>query len=66
LAFAGAASGLGDDDLEDAGQRDSPELGDLGRDGVGLGDGGGGGGGMAVCQLQGEPVSAPRAASARP
>jgi hypothetical protein len=48
LALAGAASGLGDDDLEDAGQRDSPESGDLGRHCVGLGDGRGEGGGLAV------------------
>jgi hypothetical protein len=31
LALAGAASGLGDDDLEDSGQRDTPESCDLGR-----------------------------------
>jgi hypothetical protein len=34
LALAGAASGLGDDDLEDAGERDSPQSCDLG--GIGL------------------------------
>jgi hypothetical protein len=48
LALAGAASGLGDDDLEHAGERDSPQLGDLGRDFLGLGDGGGEGAGLAV------------------
>src|SRR5205823_6483449 len=31
LALAGAAPGLGDDDLEDAGERDAPQLCDLGR-----------------------------------
>lgn len=36
LALAGAASGLGDDDLEDAGERDSPQSCDLGRHCVGL------------------------------
>src|SRR6201998_216576 len=40
LALTGAASGFGDDDLEHAGERDSPQLGDLGRDFLGLGDGG--------------------------
>src|SRR5215468_10281930 len=56
LALAGAASGLGDDDLEEAGECDSPQLSDLGRHRVGLGDGGGEGAGLAVCHLQGEPV----------
>jgi hypothetical protein len=35
------ASGLADDDLEDAGQRDSPQFSDLGRYRVGPGDDGG-------------------------
>jgi hypothetical protein len=48
LTLAGAASGLGDDDLEDAGQRHSPESCDLRRHRVGLSDGGGDGGGLAV------------------
>jgi hypothetical protein len=48
LTLAGAASGLGDDDLEDAGQRDPPQSCDLGRDCVGLGEGGGESGGLAV------------------
>jgi hypothetical protein len=48
LALAGAASGLGDDDLEHAGQRDPPQLRDLGRHGVGLSDDGGEGGGLTV------------------
>src|SRR5580693_361091 len=48
LAVAGAASGLGDDDLEDAGERDSPQLCDLGRDCLSLGDSGGEGAGLAV------------------
>ena len=48
LARAGAASGLGDDDLEDAGERDSAKLRDLGRHCSRLGEGGGDGGGLAV------------------
>src|SRR5512140_3323845 len=48
LALAGAASGLGDDDLEHAGERDSPQLCDLGRDCLGLGDGGGESAGLTV------------------
>src|ERR1700722_4338584 len=48
LALEGAASGLGDDDLEDAGERDSPQLCDLGRDCLSLGDGSGEGAGLAV------------------
>jgi hypothetical protein len=41
LVLAGAASGLGDDDPGHAGERDSPQLCDLGRDFLGLGDGDG-------------------------
>jgi hypothetical protein len=48
LALTGAASGLGDDDLEHAGERDPPQLGDLRRDCLGLRDGGGEGIGLAV------------------
>src|SRR6266496_4952007 len=48
LAFEGAASGFGDDDLEHAGQRDPPQPGGLGRHCLGLGDSGGQGGGLAV------------------
>ena len=48
LALAGAASRFGDDDLEDAGERDSPQLCDLGRHRLSLGEGGGEGAGLAV------------------
>jgi hypothetical protein len=43
-----ASSGPGLRRLEDAGERDSPQLGDLGRDCLGLGNGGGEGAGLAV------------------
>src|SRR6476660_8185680 len=56
LALAGAASGLGDDDLEHAGERDSPQFGDLGRDCLSLSNAGGEGAGLAVGHLEGEPV----------
>jgi len=48
LALAGAASGLGDDDLDDADERDSPQLCDLWRNCACLGNGGGEGVGLAV------------------
>src|SRR5215469_8722470 len=56
LALAGAASGFGDDDLEDAGDRDSPQLGDLRRHRLSLGDGSREGGGLTVSHFQHEPV----------
>jgi hypothetical protein len=48
LSFASAASGLGDDDLEHAGECDAPQLRDLGRYRLSLGNGAGEGAGLAV------------------